>query len=71
MCCPFRLSWWAVSFPSAGAAVCALRYAQHTSNMFTDSVAIVLLIGVTLLLFVMTLKTLANLARGNLKHLVG
>jgi len=71
ICCPFRLSWWAVSFPSAGAAVCALRYAQHTSNVFTDSVAIVLLIGVTLLLFAMTLKTLTNLARGNLKRLAG
>lgn len=71
ICCPFRLSWWAVSFPSAGAAVCALRYAQHTSNLFTDAVAIVLLVGVTLLLFAMTLKTLSNLARGNLKRLVG
>ena len=69
--CPFRLSWWAVSFPLAGAAVCALRYAGHTSNLFTHSVAIVLLAGVTLLLFAMTVRTLVGAARGELKALVG
>lgn len=69
--CPFRLSWWAVSFPLAAATVTALRYAQYKPNMFTHSVAITLLAGVTFILLAMTLGTLMNAFRGKLKTLVG
>jgi tellurite resistance protein len=68
--CPFRLFWWAVSFPLASASVCSLRYAEHSPNFFTHSVAIVLLVGVTLLLLAMSVKTIANLLKGNLKRLI-
>ena len=30
-CCPFRVSWWAVSFPLAATAVAALRFAEGRS----------------------------------------
>jgi tellurite resistance protein len=69
--CPFRLSWWAVSFPLAGTAVCALRYAAHTPNAFTHAFAILMLAAVTLLLAAMAYKTLASVLRGELKSLVG
>lgn len=69
--CPFRLSWWSVSFPLASASVCTLRYAQHSPNLFTHSVAIALLTGVTLLLLAMFSKTIASLLKGNLKLLIG
>ena len=69
--CPFRLAWWSVSFPLASASVCALRYAQHSPNLFTHSVAIVLLAGVTLLLTAMSVKTIASLLQGHLKLLIG
>lgn len=69
--CPFRLSWWAVSFPLAATAVATLRYAAHTSNLFTNTVAIILLIGVTALLLAMAVRTLLSAARGDLKKLVG
>ncbi|SMQ30371.1 tellurite resistance protein [Pseudomonas helmanticensis] len=69
--CPFRLSWWSVSFPLASASVCALRYAKHSPNLFTHAVAIVLLIGVTLILLSMSVKTVSNLLKGNLKLLMG
>lgn len=69
--CPFRLSWWAVSFPLAAASVCALRYAASTPNLFTHGVAIVLLIGVTALLLAMAFRTLRGALRGELKSLVG
>lgn len=69
--CPFRLSWWSVSFPLAAASVAALRYASHVPNVFTHSVALILLISVTGLLLVMTALTLASLFRGGLQRLVG
>ncbi|QVW21874.1 SLAC1 anion channel family protein [Pseudomonas hormoni] len=69
--CPFRLSWWSVSFPLASASVCTLRYAEYSPNLFTHSVAIVLLVGVTLLLLAMFVKTIANILKGNLKLLIG
>ena len=38
-CCPFRISWWAVSFPLAAAAVAALRYANAHPGTITDAIA--------------------------------
>ncbi len=42
-CCPFRVSWWAVSFPLASSAVAALKYATFAPSLFTDIIAISLL----------------------------
>lgn len=66
--CPFRLSWWSVSFPLAAATVCSLRYAQHTPNYLTHAVALLLLTSVTLILLAMFIKTIANI--GNLRLLL-
>ena len=32
VCCPFRVAWWAVSFPLAASAIAALRYAASATN---------------------------------------
>jgi len=69
--CPFRLSWWAVSFPLAAATVTALRYAAYKPNLFTHSVALTLLASVTLILLWMALRTGLATLKGNLKALAG
>jgi tellurite resistance protein len=69
--CPFRLSWWAVSFPLAAATVTALRYAAYKPNVFTHSVALTLLASVTLILLGMALRTTAAILKGRLKALAG
>ena len=38
-CCPFRVSWWAVSFPLAASAIAALRFAGFDRNWFAVGVA--------------------------------
>jgi tellurite resistance protein len=42
-CCPFRVSWWAVSFPLAASAIVALRFATARPSAITDGIALVLL----------------------------
>ena len=42
-CCPFRVSWWAVSFPLAASSIAALRFAAARPGFVTDAVALVLL----------------------------
>jgi tellurite resistance protein len=43
VCCPFRVSWWAVSFPLAATAIAALRYAAAEPSTFSKSIALGLL----------------------------
>ncbi|MDE2413558.1 MAG: SLAC1 anion channel family protein [Comamonadaceae bacterium] len=69
--CPFRLSWWSVSFPLAAAAGCAIRYAGQVDNLFTQSVAMLLLALATIVILGMTAQTLLAVARGDLHRLAG
>ncbi|OON60083.1 C4-dicarboxylate ABC transporter [Massilia sp. KIM] len=68
-CSPFKVSWWAASFPLAASAVAALRYAEHAASLAADLVAGVVLAIATLTILVFLLQTLAGLARGNLHEL--
>ncbi|WP_295999920.1 SLAC1 anion channel family protein [Rugamonas sp.] len=68
-CCPFRVSWWAVSFPLASAATAALRYAGAAQNMVTDAIALALLAFATLVIVGLLIRTLTGIARGELKTL--
>jgi tellurite resistance protein len=70
-CCPFRVSWWAVSFPAAATAVAALRYAAHAQTGPADGLALLLLAFATGLIGALTLRTLAGIARGELRALSG
>lgn len=70
-CCPFRVSWWAVSFPLAAATVAALHFAGASPNWFNQAVALVLLGGTTLVVAWLMARTLHGLARGELRQLVG
>jgi tellurite resistance protein len=67
--CPFRLSWWSVSFPLAGSAVCALRYAEQSPGFITNTIGIFLLATVTALLLIMALRTIWGVLHGELETL--
>jgi tellurite resistance protein len=70
-CCPFRVSWWAVSFPAAATAVAALRYAEHAQSGLADGLALLLLAFATGLIGALALRTLTGIARGELRALSG
>ena len=68
-CCPFRVAWWAVSFPLAASTTAALRFATANPSLFTNSVAIALLGLTTLTILGLLGRTLFGVARGELRTL--
>jgi len=68
-CCPFRVSWWAVSFPLAASAIAALRFAMAEPGIATDAIALGLLALATLTIAVLLVRTLVGIARGELRTL--
>lgn len=68
-CCPFRVSWWAVSFPLAAAATASLRIAEAYPARINDVVALSLLAGATLVIAGLFVRTLLGIANGELRKL--
>jgi tellurite resistance protein len=68
-CCPFRVSWWAVSFPLAACSIAALRFATAQPGFITDGIAVALLALATTVILVLFGRTLWGLARGELRTL--
>ncbi|WP_346948576.1 C4-dicarboxylate ABC transporter [Dyella sp.] len=62
---PFRLNWWALSFPLAASAVAAQRYALAMPGWFGRSVAVALLALATLAIGALAWRSLRGLARGD------
>jgi tellurite resistance protein len=69
ICCPFKMAWWAVSFPLAAAAIASLRYAAAQPNWFTNIVAVVVLGFVSLVIAALLARTLHGIIKGELRHL--
>ena len=67
--CPFKVTWWAVSFPLASSAVAALRFLAADSNWFTIGVAWLLLILATVTIAGLLVRTLVGVFQGELKTL--
>ena len=67
--CPFRVTWWAVSFPLASSAVAALRFVTADSNWFTTEIAWLLLVLATVTIAGLLVRTLVGVAQGELKTL--
>ena len=70
-CCPFRMSWWAVSFPLAASATAALRFSQIKPGWITDGIALLLLGLATAVIAGLLVRTLIGITRGELKTLSG
>jgi len=69
VCCPFRVSWWAVSFPLAATSIAALRFAAADSSAVADIIALALLALATTIIAALMIRTLAGIARGELRAL--
>lgn len=69
VCCPFRVSWWAVSFPLAASAITALRFAVAAPGLITNIIALALLALATLVIAALLVRTLFGIARGELRTL--
>jgi tellurite resistance protein len=69
VCCPFRVSWWAVSFPLSASAIAAQRFAAAQPSVAADVIALGLLALATLVLAGLLARTLLGLARGELRTL--
>ncbi|WP_281366324.1 hypothetical protein [Paraburkholderia fynbosensis] len=68
-CCPFRLAWWAVSFPLLAPAICSLKVAAESPGRFTNSVALLLLGVASLVILGIFVRTLKGLLSGELRTL--
>lgn len=66
-CCPFRVTWWAVSFPMSAMLVSALKVAKDTNNIYFDVLALVLLAFVTLAILWILIRTIKGLFQGEWK----
>ena len=69
LCCPFRISWWAVSFPLAATSVAGLRFAGTNSSVAADIIALTLLALATITIATLMIRTLAGIAGGELRTL--
>jgi tellurite resistance protein len=69
VCCPFRVSWWAVSFPLAAAAIPSLRMPAAMPGDSMAIIAIALLALATIVIAWLLLRTLYGIVRGELRTL--
>ncbi|WP_371875538.1 SLAC1 anion channel family protein [Duganella aceris] len=68
-CSPFRVSWWAASFPLAASAGAAMRYAEHAAGPVTDAIALLALAVATLTIAIFLAQTLSAMLKGELRAL--
>lgn len=67
--CPFRVAWWAASFPLAASANAALKYAAFAQHPVASTIAIALLALSSVVIAALFLRTLWGIARGELRAL--
>jgi tellurite resistance protein len=68
-CCPFRVGWWAVSFPLSSMVIAAFRIAEVVPGMATDGLAWALLVSSSLVMGWMLVRTVRGVIHGELKTL--
>ena len=68
-CCPFRVAWWAVSFPLAASAITALRFAAARPGLVTDGIAWLLLGIASVAIAGLLVRTVFGALRGELRTL--
>jgi tellurite resistance protein len=68
-CCPFKVGWWAVSFPLAASATAAIKVAYAQPGWATDAIAVAALALATIVIAWLFGRTLVGIARGELRTL--
>ncbi len=68
-CCPFRVSWWAVSFPLAAAATASLKISSALPGEPFAFIAGALLVFATIVIAGLAVRTLFGIAKGELRTL--
>lgn len=77
-CCPFRISWWAISFPLAAMCIASFNIAESIASkssalsggaIFFSALSSMLLIAVTLTFIWLLVRTLRGIIKGELKNL--
>lgn len=68
-CCPFRVSWWAVSFPLAALSIAAQRYAMAMPSVMAQGLATSFWVLATAVIAWLFVRTLWGLMRGELRTL--
>ncbi|MDP9995199.1 tellurite resistance protein [Variovorax boronicumulans] len=68
-CCPFRVAWWAVSFPLTATAIAALRFAQAEPGLLTEAIAFAVVALSTLVVLWLLGRTSLGILRGELRTL--
>jgi tellurite resistance protein len=68
-CCPFRVSWWAVSFPLTACAIAGLKFASYHSGTTSTVIALTLLAFATLAIAWLFQRTVFGILRGELRAL--
>lgn len=66
---PFHVSWWAVSFPLAAMTNAALKFAILQPSLPAQAFAVAVLIFTTLVVLSQGVRTIAGIARGELRAL--
>jgi tellurite resistance protein len=66
---PFRLAWWAGSFPLAAAAVASLRYASVAGSGVMDAIALLVLVVATVVIGMFGVQTVRGIVAGRLREL--
>ena len=66
---PFHTSWWAVSFPLAAMTLAALKFAMHQPSWLAQAFALATLAFTTLVILSLAVRTIAGIARGELRDL--
>jgi tellurite resistance protein len=70
-CCPFRVAWWAVSFPLAACAGAAVRFAAAQPGPVPDAIALFLLSFSSVVIAGLSIRTILGIVRGELRSLSG
>ncbi|MDH7972850.1 SLAC1 anion channel family protein [Sphingomonas sp. AR_OL41] len=70
-CCPFRVAWWAVSFPLAACASAAVRFALDKPGVVTNGIALLLLALSSCVIAGLFVRTVHGLLMGELRALSG
>lgn len=67
--CPFRVTWWAVSFPLSALLVSTLKINEDFDNVFINTLSWVFLVAFTLIILWLFIRTLKGVFDGELKNL--